>query len=125
MFSQDGNAGLVKQALSRAPRWAIKKLTETYLTLGLREIGAAVGVGVPPSTTSGAGGNAGGEGEGSGASKEVKWKAEDVDVEVVRGIVLDMVRQIPFPFVDPFDVPVLSCSPCLLTLFKHRSNTRK
>lgn len=57
----------------------------------MREIGAAVGVGIPPNATPVTGGD-GGEGEGSGASKEVKWKAEDVDVEIVRGIVLDMVR---------------------------------
>ena len=36
--------GLLMQALDRAPRWAIKKLTGTYLTLGLAEIGKAVGV---------------------------------------------------------------------------------
>ncbi|EIM87627.1 uncharacterized protein STEHIDRAFT_121213 [Stereum hirsutum FP-91666 SS1] len=91
VFDRDENAGLVKQALSRAPRWAIKKLTETYLTLGLREIGAAVGVGIPSNATPVTGGD-GGEGEGSGASKEVKWKSEDVDVEIVRGIVLDMIE---------------------------------
>ncbi|KAI0065045.1 hypothetical protein BV25DRAFT_1822146 [Artomyces pyxidatus] len=44
LFVHDGNAGLLKQALDRAPRWAIKKLTETYLTLGLREIGRNVGI---------------------------------------------------------------------------------
>ena len=36
--------GLVKLVLSRAPRWTIKKLTDTYLTLGLTEIGREVGV---------------------------------------------------------------------------------
>lgn len=36
--------GLLNQALSRAPRWSLKKLTATYLTLGLREIGKAVGI---------------------------------------------------------------------------------
>ncbi|TFY50562.1 hypothetical protein EVG20_g11447, partial [Dentipellis fragilis] len=40
----DNNMGLLKQALERAPRWAIKKLTETYLTLGLGEIGREVGI---------------------------------------------------------------------------------
>ncbi|KAI0044779.1 hypothetical protein FA95DRAFT_1561817 [Auriscalpium vulgare] len=44
LFAHDGNLGLVKQAIDRAPRWAIKKLTETYLTLGLREIGRNVGI---------------------------------------------------------------------------------
>ena len=34
--------GLVEQALERAPRWAIKKLTATYLTLALHDIGKAV-----------------------------------------------------------------------------------
>jgi COP9 signalosome complex subunit 3 len=34
--------GLLNQALSRAPRWAIKKLTATYLTLALYDIGQAV-----------------------------------------------------------------------------------
>jgi len=36
--------GLVKLAVARAPRWTIKKLTETYLTLGLAEIGQATNV---------------------------------------------------------------------------------
>jgi COP9 signalosome complex subunit 3 len=34
----------VQQAIERAPRWSIKKLTATYLTLGLSEIGKAVGI---------------------------------------------------------------------------------
>jgi len=34
--------GLVEQALERAPRWAIKKLTGTYLTLALHDIRKAV-----------------------------------------------------------------------------------
>ncbi|KAA1473585.1 hypothetical protein DENSPDRAFT_882156 [Dentipellis sp. KUC8613] len=44
VFAADNNTGLLKQALARAPRWAIKKLTETYLTLGLGEIGREVGM---------------------------------------------------------------------------------
>ncbi|KAI0037165.1 hypothetical protein K488DRAFT_75497 [Vararia minispora EC-137] len=44
LFIADGNMGLVKLALARAPRWTIKKLTETYLTLGLAEIGRAAGI---------------------------------------------------------------------------------
>lgn len=32
------------QAIDRAPRWSIKKLTATYLTLGLSEIGKEVGI---------------------------------------------------------------------------------
>lgn len=30
--------------VDRAPRWAIRRLTETYLTLSLFEIGRAVGM---------------------------------------------------------------------------------
>ena len=30
--------------VDRAPRWAIRRLTETYLTLSLPEIGRAVGM---------------------------------------------------------------------------------
>lgn len=41
---QDNNVGLVNQAIERAPRWLIKKLTSTYLTLGLAEIGKSVGI---------------------------------------------------------------------------------
>lgn len=45
------------------------------------------------------------------------WKAEDVDVEVVRGIVLDMVRSIPSPSIHLFDILVLStCLRVLSTL---------
>lgn len=36
--------GLVRQALEHAPRWAVRKLTATYLTLSLAEIGKAVGI---------------------------------------------------------------------------------
>ena len=43
-FSQERNTGLVQQAIDRAPRWSIKKLTATYLTLGLSEIGKTVGI---------------------------------------------------------------------------------
>jgi len=42
--TQDQNLELIKQALERAPRWAIKKLTGTYLTPGVPEIGGAVGI---------------------------------------------------------------------------------
>ncbi|KAH8115983.1 hypothetical protein DFH11DRAFT_1876551 [Phellopilus nigrolimitatus] len=41
-FDSDKNLGLVRQAMERARRWAIKKLTETYITLSLAEIGDAV-----------------------------------------------------------------------------------
>ena len=34
--------GLACQALEHAPRWAIRKLTATYFTLSLAEIGKAI-----------------------------------------------------------------------------------
>ena len=34
----------MQQAIESAPRWLIKKLTATYLTLGLSEIGKEVGI---------------------------------------------------------------------------------
>ncbi len=37
--------GLVKQAVERAPRWLIQKLTSTYLTLGLGDIAKEAKVG--------------------------------------------------------------------------------
>jgi COP9 signalosome complex subunit 3 len=39
---QEKNLGLIKQAIARAPQWILKKLTATYVTLGLEEIGKAV-----------------------------------------------------------------------------------
>lgn len=36
--------GLVNQAIQRSPRWILKKLTETYLTLSLSEIAQAMGI---------------------------------------------------------------------------------
>ena len=36
--------GLINQAIDRAPVWLIKKLTATYLTLGLADIGREVGI---------------------------------------------------------------------------------
>ncbi|KAI5117842.1 hypothetical protein M0805_008114 [Coniferiporia weirii] len=41
-FESDKNLGLVKQVLERGRRWAIKKLTGTYITLSMAEIGKAV-----------------------------------------------------------------------------------
>ncbi|KAF8198470.1 hypothetical protein BJ912DRAFT_26860 [Pholiota molesta] len=41
-FSQDRNLGLLQQAIARAPRWVLKKLTATYVTLHLSDIGRAV-----------------------------------------------------------------------------------
>jgi len=41
-FSQEKNLGLIQQAINRAPRWVLKKLTATYVTLHLSEIGRQV-----------------------------------------------------------------------------------
>ena len=41
---QEKTLGLVLQALERAPRWSIKRLTSTYLTLHLSDIASAVGI---------------------------------------------------------------------------------
>ncbi|KAJ7696758.1 hypothetical protein B0H17DRAFT_929048 [Mycena rosella] len=43
-FSTDRNLGLVTQVIDRAPRWTLKKLTATYVTLGLGDIARAVGI---------------------------------------------------------------------------------
>ncbi|KAF6757609.1 hypothetical protein DFP72DRAFT_845569 [Ephemerocybe angulata] len=42
LFQSEKNVGLLRQALDRAPRWALKKLTATYLSLNLADIGKAV-----------------------------------------------------------------------------------
>ncbi|KAJ8583470.1 hypothetical protein M405DRAFT_937200 [Rhizopogon salebrosus TDB-379] len=44
LFLNERTLGLITQALDRAPRWAIKKLTTTYLTLHLSDIGGQVGI---------------------------------------------------------------------------------
>ena len=44
---QERNLGLVNLAIERAPVWLIKKLTATYLTLGLSDIGRQVGIDDP------------------------------------------------------------------------------
>jgi len=44
VYSAENNIGLITQAIERAPRWLIRKLTGTYLTLGLRDIGKEVGI---------------------------------------------------------------------------------
>ena len=44
LFAKDDNVGLLRLVVERAPRWAIRKLTETYLTLSLPEIGRAAGI---------------------------------------------------------------------------------
>ncbi|RPD63474.1 hypothetical protein L227DRAFT_497116 [Lentinus tigrinus ALCF2SS1-6] len=47
LFQQERNLGLINQAIDRAPVWLIKKLTATYLTLGLADIGKEVGIDSP------------------------------------------------------------------------------
>ncbi len=42
VFMTDRNFGLVQQAIERAPRWTIKKLIGTYVTLNLTDIARAV-----------------------------------------------------------------------------------
>ncbi|KAK2464707.1 hypothetical protein APHAL10511_003283 [Amanita phalloides] len=42
LFAAEKNLGLVVQAFRRAPRWTLKKLTSTYLTLGLGDIAKAI-----------------------------------------------------------------------------------
>ncbi|KAH7882842.1 hypothetical protein F5I97DRAFT_1900062 [Phlebopus sp. FC_14] len=44
LFMAEKTLGLVMQALDCAPRWSIRKLTATYLTLHLSDIGQAVGI---------------------------------------------------------------------------------
>jgi len=44
IFAADKNLGLINLALSRAPRWALKKLTRTYVTLGLGDIAKLLGI---------------------------------------------------------------------------------
>ncbi|KAG6806845.1 hypothetical protein H0H92_009864 [Tricholoma furcatifolium] len=41
-FSLEKNLGLINQALARAPRWTLKKLTGTYITLSLSDIAKAI-----------------------------------------------------------------------------------
>jgi len=41
-FAAEKNVGLLRQAMERAPRWELKKLTATYLSLGLADIAAQI-----------------------------------------------------------------------------------
>ncbi|KAG6876430.1 hypothetical protein C0993_003191 [Termitomyces sp. T159_Od127] len=41
-FAAEKNTGLIHQALARAPRWTLKKLTATYVTLSLSDIAKAI-----------------------------------------------------------------------------------
>lgn len=42
VFQQDFNIGLVREVLENAPRWKLRTLTKTYLTLSLSEIGKEI-----------------------------------------------------------------------------------
>ncbi|KAF7770561.1 hypothetical protein Agabi119p4_6535 [Agaricus bisporus var. burnettii] len=42
VFAADKNMGLIHQAIDRAPRWALKKLIGTYITLNLADIAREV-----------------------------------------------------------------------------------
>ncbi|KAG6819781.1 hypothetical protein H0H93_008696 [Arthromyces matolae] len=42
LFANEKNVGLIQQALARAPRWTLKKLTATYVTLSLSDIAKAI-----------------------------------------------------------------------------------
>jgi len=41
---QEKTIGLISQAIARAPRWQLKKLTATYVTLHLNDIAKAIGI---------------------------------------------------------------------------------
>ncbi|KAG6876742.1 hypothetical protein C0992_011973 [Termitomyces sp. T32_za158] len=41
-FAAEKNTGLIQQAFARAPRWTLKKLTGTYVTLSLSDIAKAI-----------------------------------------------------------------------------------
>ncbi|KAG8989424.1 hypothetical protein FRB95_003150 [Tulasnella sp. JGI-2019a] len=51
IFIADGNVGLIKQVIHHAPRWIVRKLTDTYTTLSLEEISKAIGTDVKKSKT--------------------------------------------------------------------------
>ncbi|KAI0684780.1 hypothetical protein BC835DRAFT_1461684, partial [Cytidiella melzeri] len=44
LYRTEKNWGLLQQTIARAPQWLIKKLTLTYLTLGLGDIASLIGV---------------------------------------------------------------------------------
>ncbi|KAG8832576.1 hypothetical protein FRC17_001087 [Serendipita sp. 399] len=43
-FTHDFNFGLLKEVLDHAPRWKLRTLTKTYLTLSMSEIGKEIGM---------------------------------------------------------------------------------
>ncbi|KAG8801798.1 hypothetical protein FRC16_011113 [Serendipita sp. 398] len=44
VFTQDFNFGLLREVLDHAPRWKLRTLTKTYLTLSMSEIGKEIGM---------------------------------------------------------------------------------
>ncbi|KAF7302354.1 PCI domain-containing protein [Mycena chlorophos] len=44
LFGTEKNLGLIMQAIDRAPRWTLRKLTATYVALGLADIARLVGI---------------------------------------------------------------------------------
>ncbi|TRM59581.1 hypothetical protein BD626DRAFT_507623 [Schizophyllum amplum] len=44
MWAEENTLSLMHLALDAQPKWALKRLTETYVTLGLADIGRAIGV---------------------------------------------------------------------------------
>ncbi|KAF9078791.1 hypothetical protein BDP27DRAFT_1281595, partial [Rhodocollybia butyracea] len=44
LYMAEFNLGLVERLAKEAPKWIVKRLTETYVTLGLAEIGKYVGI---------------------------------------------------------------------------------
>ncbi|KAJ3715066.1 hypothetical protein EV361DRAFT_451879 [Lentinula raphanica] len=44
LYASECNLGLVELLVAEAPKWIIKRLTETYVTLGLTEIGRYIGI---------------------------------------------------------------------------------
>ncbi|KAF9008215.1 hypothetical protein BDQ17DRAFT_1349559 [Cyathus striatus] len=72
LFAQEKNLGLVKKVVDLAKVWSVKKLTGTYVTLGLEEIGRVV------------------VGEGEGVEGEGQ---EAMGEEEVRELILSMIDQ--------------------------------
>lgn len=50
-FTADGNVGLMKQAIRHAPRWIVRRLTDTYVTLSVAEISKAIASDVAAAST--------------------------------------------------------------------------
>ncbi|KAG8933579.1 hypothetical protein FRC02_011594 [Tulasnella sp. 418] len=50
-FHVDGNVGLMKRVIQHSPRWMIRKLTDTYLTLSLEDISVKIANDVKTATS--------------------------------------------------------------------------